>query len=253
MKRVAAVLLAALTLTKGAQADEADKVRCAASYELVQSLRRDDKLSEALDQAHVCAATCPEGLKTDCRKWSAEIEALMPSARVEVVDASGTAIANAWVTIDGRAVEPNTAITLVPGSHGVHVEASGHKPGDQTVVIHGADRDRVVRIALERTLVAAPPHARSRTASVVLGTLGLVALGTAGALTIAGHVLRTSLLNGCGKVPDCSQTDVDTIATMWWVATGLAIAGATTFTIAVAVWPFGGRAASSVAVSLPFQ
>jgi hypothetical protein len=252
MKRVAAVLLAALTLATGAHADEADKVRCAASYELVQSLRRDDKLSEALDQAHVCAATCPEGLKSDCLKWRGEIEALMPSARVEVVDASGTAIANAWVTIDGRAVEPNVAITLVPGSHGVHVEASGHTPRDQTVVIHGADRDRIVRVALELALVAVPPHARSRTASLVLGTLGLVALGTAGALTVAGHVWRTSLLNGCGKVPNCPQADVDTIATMWWVATGLAIAGATTFTIAVAVWPFGGRAASSVAVSLPF-
>ncbi len=236
-----AVFVATIFVAAPASADgaEGDRARCAASYESAQVLRRGEHLEAARTQLLICASTCPERLVRDCAIWLRDVEALTPTVRLIARDPSGQEVVDALVTVDGRLVDAReSTVAVEPGAHVFRFERRGAEAAEVRVELHAGERERVIAVVLS---ASAPPSAHasapsaSRTASYIVGGLGVAALATAGILAIKGDVDRSSLRESCA--PGCDPARVDAIRTLWWTAAGIGAAGAIAVGLAVALWP----------------
>ncbi|WP_394835107.1 hypothetical protein LVJ94_52275 [Pendulispora rubella] len=253
----------AAPVARAAEPGDAAKARCAASYEAAQMLRREERLSAARAELLVCEETCPEKLAEDCAKWRGELAHLMPTARFFVRDAEGRPLGGVRVAVDGHAIDgaaDEASVLVEPGRHVFRFERQGYFPAEVRSEFHVGERDHVVHVVLAsiapvqasaaRTSFGAAPRPApraSRTPSYVLGGIGLAALATAGGLALKGYADRASLRDSCA--PTCEQSDIDSIRTLWWVAAGVAVAGATSIGVAIVLWP----REPSVALTVPFR
>jgi len=244
----AAGLLAALSL-HATGAGAADKVRCTAAYEQSQELRRQDKLSAARSQLLVCEQACPKALATDCTKWQAEVEALMPTVRLRAVDAQGHPVP-ARVYVDGTLLVDSigdSPVAVDSGDHVFRFEGDSGMTTDVRASLHGGERAREIEGVLAPSAPAAPTPdtaASIPTATYVLGAVGLAALGVGGVLSFKGHLDASHLQATCA--PGCSPDDVNGISTLYdvaWVSAGVGVAA---LAVGLALWhPWQGATASS--------
>src|SRR5579883_1538481 len=189
MRRRGPLLLAAaaavLAPPRPAAAD--DKHDCIAAAEAGQNERLDQKLRASLGHLQVCARdVCPKVVRDDCVKWLPQVQASIPTLVPSARDASGAALADVRVSIDGAAAGTagdGRPREVDPGSHTVRFERAGSPPVDQSVTVAAGDKDRAVAAVLA---LPAPDHPapapaapkRAIPASVfVLGGVGLLALG----------------------------------------------------------------------------
>jgi hypothetical protein len=230
--------LARITAVEAAD-DATNRARCRASYEQAQTLRRDERLEAARAQLLICKETCPDALVTECGKWLAEVDALMPTVRLTAKDQDGKPLTDVRVTIDGHAaLEPfGGALSISPGDHRFRFERRGSVPAEVHADVHAGERDHAIAVVLSPVEVTAPvtKAAPSRTPALVATGIGAALLAAGGALAIKGHVDRSTLRSTCA--PYCSDEAIDSVRTQWWVAGGLAIAGAAAVGLAVVLWP----------------
>jgi hypothetical protein len=244
---------AAAVLLSPAPAAADDKTVCAEAYHQSQVLRDQGKLVLARAQIAVCKAACPAHVSGDCDEWLGEVDSKLASVVIHARDAAGNAIADPQVVVDGRRADARGPIEIDPGAHVVRVEhagttvekrvelAVGEKATRVDVLFPGGER--APRPAPVPTAPPAPaPASGPPAATWVLGIGGLAALGAAGTLAVHGHVRRSDL-EACS--PRCEPDRLDSIRTEWWVAGGLAGAGALGVGIAAAIWASAPAATSA--------
>jgi hypothetical protein len=87
--------------------------------------------------------------------------------------------------------------------------------------------------------------------SFVVGTIGAVALLAAGLLAIDGHVERANLRSNCA--PNCDESDVDRIRTVWVTAAIVGVVGAVALGVSVLLWPGSKSTSAASRVESPFS
>jgi hypothetical protein len=226
-----------------------EDVRCMTSYEQGQTLKRAGKLSAARVQLSVCKETCPAVFTRDCGQWLREIDALLPTVRFAVKDESGRALSDVRVLVDGQLLGdplPSGPAVVDAGNRVFRFERAGSEPVAVTVALQPGERDRTIAVTVASVHPPQPSptpsraEPPSRAPSYVLGTIGIVALATAGGLALKGHVDRAHLQNTCA--PACNPAESDPIRTTWLVSGVLAGVGVASMAVAVVLWPRTPRA-----------
>jgi hypothetical protein len=254
-----AFALASVSVVTSAAEPDESKARCKASYETAQVLRREEHFEAARRELAICRDTCPAPLVRECRAWSEEIAALVPTVRLDIHDDAGRPVRVVRVTVDGRAVTDrlDQPIAIDPGTHVFRFEPSDRPAAETRAEVHSGERERVVSIAL-----AAPPTPRedrvspaslsspppSRTRSYVAFGVGAVAAAVAGILAIKGDVDRASLESSCK--PNCRTSEVDAIRTLWWGAVAAGSVSAVAVAVGLVLWPSSPSKAASLTPSL---
>ena len=227
LRRAAAVgaLGVAALSTGSAHADE--KAACVAASEQGQQLRDQGKPKDARDQFALCARdVCPGAVRKDCADWLAGVQASMPTIVLAAVDAEQHDLVAVRVSIDGKPAVTSLdgkAMPIEVGPHTLLFEAEGLPSVEVSVVAHEGEQRRLVSAhfakkpalvpgpALPSTLPP-PPPAPGRAvpvAPIVLGSLGVVALGAWATLGILGKNELSNLHATCGVTHTCAQSDVD--------------------------------------------
>lgn len=231
---------------------------CIASAEQGQRARYDGKLRTARDAFVVCArTTCPAQIHDDCTRWLAEIETSLPSIVPGAQWSDGQDVLAARLTIDGAAVEANgRALPIDPGEHELAVtHPDARAPVTQTFVVREGEKNRSVRISLDRRAVVVPPTPTPTTtrrpvpvASWILGGVALAGAGAAVGLWLSGRSGLDDLRADCGH--RCAEDDVDGQRTKLLVGDVASVAGAVA--LGAATWFFLRRPTVTTTAASPF-
>ena len=174
---------------------------CSDAYTKGQEERLAGRLFSARAQFHICDdSTCPNAIVQDCRRWTAEVEADLPTITVKAANLSGDRIENLNFWVDGTLVprdELERPVVVDAGPHVFRFEAPGFEPVQLErsmepenrgvaveAVLHPLSKPPTPSAALqEHALQQEPPAPRpSKAFPVAAATLtgvGVVALGGA--------------------------------------------------------------------------
>jgi hypothetical protein len=239
--------LAQASRASAAEGDATTKARCESSYEAGQRLKREERLSAARTQLSICSSACPAALASDCARWLADVDALVPTVRVVARSITGARLDDVVVTMDGQLLTIRLdarPLAVEPGKHVFRFERFGYRGAEVVAEVHAGEREHAVEAVLAESpggaRAAAVPGgdrttARSAAPSWLLGGGGGVLLLTAGVLLVKGHVDRGDLRSTC--YPYCSEADVQPIRTMWLASGILAASGAALIGAAIVLWP----------------
>jgi hypothetical protein len=198
-------VLAALVVCVAAPAfaDDTEKA-CFAAAEAGQRARQLGKLGEAREAFARCArATCPTAVTDDCTRWLAEVDDVMPSVVVVLLDAAGRDLSSGRVFIDGHeqnASDTTRSIALEPGTHQIALEAPATPRVEQTIVLREREKNRQVTLRLPAPPPPPPVHKPS-VAPFVIGGVGLFFAASSGAFATAGYLDRHSAHCDVGCAP----------------------------------------------------
>jgi len=199
-----------------ALADE--KAECISAAESAQNERLSSKLLDAATHLRTCSRdVCPKVVRDDCQKWLPQVEQSLPSLVLHAHDATGNALADVAVSIDGAPLVSrldDRPVAVDPGTHTLRFERAGSPTVEQTITIAAGEKGRAVAVQLLIPLAppeqpAQPPPAPRRPipASVfVLGGVGVLAAGSFTYFAIAGTSDVNHLRSTCGLY--CSSSDV---------------------------------------------
>ncbi|HWZ89525.1 MAG TPA: carboxypeptidase-like regulatory domain-containing protein [Polyangiaceae bacterium] len=173
------------------------KNQCADAYEATQRERAVGHLLAARKNGIFCAQTsCPEVLRSDCAKWSAELSSSIPSLVIEVRSPNGELLSNVYVEVDGQPFAERLdgrAREIDPGRHHFRFEALGLAAHEQdTVLLEGHDTQRL-RVVLALEPVQAPARRRVPVAAYVLGGVGVLGLGSFAYFGLSGNHKKSEL------------------------------------------------------------
>jgi hypothetical protein len=219
----ALTLLALVAEAREAQADDTKK-RCAAAYEQAQVLRKERKLTKAVEQLAVCSeAACPMFVRRECGQWSKDVEAKMPTVVFEVRDASGKPLTGARVMIDGKVLKDpidDSEVAVDPGDHVLRYELPGADPIEQGVTFREGEKARKLSMLFDTAQTAPPPPPPQPSGPsfgtppvivFVLGGVGVAGIAAFTTLGILGKNERDDLRDTCA--PSCSEDDVSSVRT----------------------------------------
>jgi hypothetical protein len=225
--RLIVLTLLVLSSTGRARASspaEAKRACVAASTE-GQIARDEGRLLDAREQLLMCARDeCPNVVKKSCGEWLADVEERIPSVVVRVVDAQGSDLTDATLTIDGEEVAlDGRPVTLNPGQHDVQVRLPSGETSERKVLLAEKEKSRLINITGTAPVAELPPEDAAEpseerpafkvpTGAWVLGGVGILGLAS---FTYFGLSAKSELddleqpkPDGCS--PDC--TDDDTVA-----------------------------------------
>jgi hypothetical protein len=232
----AAVACAALASSPGvARADRIDA--CIGKAEEGQRLRVQGKLTRARESILACSqAECPSVVRSDCSRWLAEVDGLIPSLVIRAVDSTGADVVDVQVAVDDQVIAERldgSEIHVDPGEHVFRFTRAGSAPVQQNVLVREAEKHRTLSVVFPATPAAGASHASTGTEAdhrtedraspqgassqprvplawpvAILGAGG-VALGVASYLWISGLSDHSSLVSTCGPQHDCSTSAVD--------------------------------------------
>jgi hypothetical protein len=210
-----------------AKADEID--RCLASHAEAQRSRREGKLRAARAELLVCArALCPRVVRTECGRWVAEVEELLPGVVISARTPAGEDLTDVRIMVDG---EPALSgldgrpLPLDPGPHRIRLEAPGRSPQEQTFLIVQGETARPLTFTLasdadratpQRPLAqsnagteakpsAAATYRPTPPAVYFLGGVGTVALGSFAVFGLIGRSEYLDLDSSCA--PHCTTSE----------------------------------------------
>ena len=231
---------AALTVaasTRPARA-EGPALDCPSSSEEGQRLRDKNKYSDARAMFRACSQpTCPAIVRKDCSKWLNELDETQPSIVIAAQDAAGADLASVKVLVDDHQVASKvdgSAITVDPGEHTLRVEAQGHAPVTQRLILRVSERNRLVRVTFQDGPKPASPvgppspttdvPARTTESSssgtpvlaIVLTGVGVVALGSFGYFGLTSKSDLSKLRSDCA--PFCDQSQLDDVKSRMLIA-----------------------------------
>lgn len=286
MRAAVAAALAGSLSVGGAAARADDKLACVSAAAQAQQLRDEGKLKQAREQMLLCARdTCPQAIRKDCSALLTALDASLPSIVLSAQDANKLDLIRVRVSIDGKPFTDSLdgrAISIDPGPHLLRFEVEGQKPVEQRVLIREGEQRRTVTVqfpapsapagteaAPPGTAPGTPPSDSTRIpvpiAPIVLGSVGLVALGSFATFGILGKNELATLHATCGVTHSCLSSEVDATRSKLiaadvslgvsviaiGIATGLLIyrsvsAPAKTAAIRAGAFPVAGGAAAAV-------
>lgn len=261
----AASALALFAVTRAQAADEAGK--CAAASNQAQDLRSANKLRAAREQLVTCVRdVCPSMVRNDCAQWIGEVDQALPTIVVSATDASGHDLVAVKVTMDGEVLATTlagTAVNVDPGPHAMHYETAGSPPVDEQLVFRAGEKNRAVKVhfgggtapggSTPGTATPPPPQEPPSsgkhipTASIVLGVVGIVALGGFVAFGVTGKSDADNLRSTCA--PNCAQSDVDSVKTKLHLADASLGVGVVALAVAAYLWATNDSGAPSAAAT----
>lgn len=226
-----AVLVATVWCTAAIAAPKGSK-ECLDAYVSGQERKVERRLVEARAALEVCArSTCPKDIARECTTWLEETKNALPTVVVVPLDAEGSALAGARVSLDGKpeVAVSSAPIELDPGAHQLRVEAEGHEAGRASFdAIAGKKGMRVeVRLtrikaaapASEPTAKPAPPTATARqipTDTWVWLGLGVAFVGGGTYFALSTRQRHDDLASSCR--PTCPHDDVSSLRTRALIA-----------------------------------
>lgn len=221
--RASSLILAVILWVPSAAAEPAEQKRaCVAASTAGQIARDAGRLLEARRQLLFCARdACPSVVRKSCSEWLTDAEARQPSITLRVIDASGSDVADATVSVDGRPIELNgRPLALDPGPHEVTVARSGRQIANHKILL--VERDRGRRVAIELPESPTPPGPHSSEAPLVghdsdrdsathavpvgawlLGGVGALSLGAFAYFGFSAEKRHDDLKGSCA--PNCSD------------------------------------------------
>jgi hypothetical protein len=213
------IALSAFSVPHAALAqDDGDKERCVAQHADSQKARRAGKLIEARRLLLACAEpACPAPIRTECSEWGVEVGASIPSILVEVYDRRHERTSDVHVSVDGKSVLEKIAglpVEIDPGDHEVEARLRNGETKRITLHVGLGERATPVRFdfgvtppaRVEKKAVVEPASKGIPVVTLVLGAVGLAALGTG---TYFGLKARGQAddLEVCR--PNCARSDAE--------------------------------------------
>ncbi len=223
------VALAASTPAVALAADAEVTQACILAYERAGEQRKVYKdIVRARDESAKCIASCPAALAKECEAWLAEDAGKIATLEIETALPREQVV----VRVDGVA-RADPSIELNAGSHELSVAVEGQPQWAESLTL--AEGQRVRRTV---STVAPEPSQELKIASIVLGGVAVASLGSAGVLTVLGHLHASDLRETCA--PECRNKDVAAIENEWVAAgifagLGVAAAAATAVTLGFAL------------------
>ncbi|MEO8800958.1 MAG: hypothetical protein ABI551_23905 [Polyangiaceae bacterium] len=267
---VVSVLASSLPLATPAFAADTDATACANAYEKAQYLRRDKKLRAAHKELLVCSqTTCPQAVVGDCSTWLAEVEKGTPSVVFDARDSKGSSVSDVKVSMDGELLQSKLdgiAVQIDPGNHTFHFEPAKGTPGDQTALVLEGEKTRVITFTItgpgtgDAGGPVEPPPAQAhsswtgqKTTAVIVGGVGVVALGAGIIFGAMGSGQASSDKNPGGCAPNCSDDEVSSIKTKLIISDVLIPVGIVGLAAGVVLFLTAPKGSSSTTVGLSRQ
>ncbi len=207
---------------------------CVAAFEKGQGDRREGRLAEALREFETCGnASCPDLTKGDCVKWLAEVDAMMPTLSIVVVDEKGTDLSGAQVFVDNVLVKDGLdgkSIPVDPGKHGLRVAVLGKPESIVEIVVREGEKARRVEFRMGGSVGSSGGGSISPVTWVLggVGAASLIGFGVLGGVGLAEKGDATC-------APNCTDAEVDSIRTKFIAADVLLAVGLTSIAAGVVV------------------
>ena len=207
----------------------ADNEACLSAHEKAQIERMQGRYVEAHAQLLACAqASCPGGVRNDCKGWLGEVEASLPTLVFAVSEASGRDLVDVRISADGKLLDERAdgrSLTLNPGLYTLRFEAEGYVTQEQQVLVREAEKQRIIRVTLQPVgpsvspasnqpaahTDASSPDARQRRlllTSYVLGGAAVASLAVGIGFGVSGKK-KYDELKAEGCEPDCPPGEVE--------------------------------------------
>jgi len=241
---VSVVLALAVTLAgrASAQGDGAPTSpalkECAQAYENSQEHRGAGAIFAARVEFERCSRDdCPAFIRSDCSRWSKEVEAQQPTV-IFFAKRGSQKLTDVRVSTGARVLLERLnerAVELDPGEYDFRFETAEGSVVVQHALIQAGNKDRLVQVefapsAHGRTSAAKPPRspeattrldsARKRSAAAgprvlpwVLLAAGAASLGTAAGLSAWGRNEELHLRDTCA--PSCTDSQVQPVRTKY--------------------------------------
>ncbi len=206
-----------LVAPRAAQAD--DREQCISAAESAQALRDEGKYRRAREQMLVCARdVCPSAIKRDCVQWLSELDRDAPSV-VVVAREGDKDVADVKVMMDGVTVSERLDGRPIPVDLGEHTFTfeRGGVVKEERVLIGAGQKSRNIAVSFGTSKTggdgagaAVKQEPGSIVPAVVVGSIGVIALGTAVVFGLQGKS-DVDELQKCK--PRCNESDVDSART----------------------------------------
>jgi hypothetical protein len=228
-----AVVIAGWVCSFSADARADAAVECLKNFEDGVASRERGKLRDARKHFVACAAdACPKALRIDCARGLDEVDASLPTIVFGAKDARGADLFDVNVLVDGERVvghEQGKAVALDPGPHVIRFERPSAKPVEERVLLRAGEHNRpmIARFLPEKDSEKDPlapkkperPQAREAgvpTATIVLGALGLSAMGSFTFFAVTGSDEKDRLRTSCA--PGCTDDQIGGLRTRYVLA-----------------------------------
>lgn len=240
------VALAALARPSSSHAQEPSADVCTPAYEGAQELKLDGKLVEARQKLLICAqSTCPSFMQSDCAKWDAELEALVPTVILTARDGAGRYLADVRVSMDGHELVTKLdgrSLPVNPGGHSFRFEQAGQPVVVTSVFVPEGAKGHVVQATLgPPPAPVTPPPALERPSSLrpvaiyTLGAVGVVGLAGFGVFGLSGTNAEADLRGQpCAATHTCTTAQTEPVERKYLLADislgiGIVALGAATY------------------------
>jgi hypothetical protein len=200
MRLGSSVLLAAALALVAAPGSAAKPTRACIDAHAAGQVERDaSRLLEARERFKTCAAeACPAMIRKDCAELGAALSPLVPSIVLVAQDAHGAALAGAHARVDDQRALPaldSSPIELDPGVHRIEVALPDGRRQTLDFSLNEGEKSRrvVATFALAKPAKTASSSSSRNGLAYVIGGVGLLALGTAGAFAWDGSRKQAEL------------------------------------------------------------
>jgi hypothetical protein len=137
-----------------------DKADCAAAQKSAQADKAGGRLKQALTELATCSrAVCGKPMQKQCTDLSAAVVAAQPTVVFSAKDATGKAVTNVTVSVDGAIVTSNldgTAVPVDPGSHAMKFEMDGATTVEKQIEVADGTKGQTIAIDLDANKATAP-------------------------------------------------------------------------------------------------
>jgi hypothetical protein len=222
LRTALAALFACSVLFVGPSASAGPEAeQCAAAADKAQQMRDEGKYRIAREQMLLCARdVCPGPIKTDCGKWLTDLDRDAPTVVFGAKDQSTTPprdVTDVKVSIDGVSIVERLdgkPMIVDAGEHTFTFEYQG-KTREERALIRAAEKGRPITVSFGVVPVVKKDEEGSIVPAVVVGSLGIVALGSFAIFGIGGKN-DVDDLQKCK--PNCPDSDVESARTKLIIA-----------------------------------
>jgi hypothetical protein len=190
---------------------------CSDAYARGQDERVSGRLFNARRAFSQCAAaTCPAAVQHDCERWVREVEADLPSVRIDARSATKRPLRELRVFADDEQVPPSSLsapIVLEAGPHELRFEARGFETLRLTTALRPSDREVPIEATLREAAGSGPPApkavgaSRVPVASWLFASAGALALGVSVSFGVASNADYRDLQQRCAPQCDPASTE----------------------------------------------
>ncbi len=218
----------------------ADNAECFDASEKAQKLKSEKKFTQARSAFITCAReVCPQAVRVECAKWLSEVESGLATVVVRARDSGGHDVIDVKVYVDGELFLPKlagAATAVDPGQHKFKYEFPNGKVVEDDVLIAEGEKDRVLRVEIKDgeggggsggggggsggagsgggSGGGGESHGPGPLPWII-GGVGIASLIGFAIIEAPIQSQASSLQDGCGKTKSCSQSQVDSVTSLY--------------------------------------